>query len=96
MSKKIGIQLDSDGDLFISNGSLQIGDTLYQNQYILLSAQKGDLKHVPTLGVGLSDMLHDDDILGWKRAIREDFAKDGIKVSKLEITTSSITLEADY
>ena len=94
--KKRGIQLDNNGDLLIRNGALQIGDTLYQNQYMILSAQKGEIKHSPTLGVGLSDMLHDDDILTWKKTIREEFAKDGLVVSELEITTNTMTLKADY
>lgn len=113
MSKKTGIQIelnDQEGnpyyDLAINpnrydgvNGTgLSIGDTLYQNQYIIMAAQKGELKEYPMLGVGIADITNDNDLLEWKRSIREEFAKDGLKVSKLDIdkTTGEMTLIADY
>lgn len=114
MSKKIGIQIaefkDSDGvsyyDLAINpsrfegvnSTGLSINDTLYQNQFIIMAAQKGDLKEYPMLGVGISDIANDNDLLEWKRSIREEFAKDGLKVSKLDIdkATGEMTLIADY
>jgi len=105
MNKGIGIQLIGSGDLNMSVlrdenemiiSGITVGDTLYQNQYIILKAQKGDLKENPVLGVGLDDMTNDDDILSWKKAIREEFAKDLLKVSTLTIDNSGITLQADY
>jgi len=94
--KKTGIQLTSDLELAInvvrdSNGlivsGLTVGDTLYQNQYLILRAQKGEIKEYPTLGVGIDDMAGDDDLNEWKKTIREEFAKDGLKVDQLSITT---------
>lgn len=114
MSNKIGIQIeefkDSDGvsyyDLAVNpnrydgvNGTgLSIGNTLYQNQYIIMAAQKGELKEYPMLGVGIADIANDNDLLEWKRSIREEFAKDGLKVSTLNIDTNTgnMTLIADY
>ena len=105
MSKKIGIQLTNDMELLITPvrdrtglimSGLTIGDTLYQNQYMILQAQKGEFKENPTLGVGINDMANDDDLNEWKKAIREEFAKDGLKVSKLSITTSGMEVKADY
>jgi len=104
MSKKIGIQLTNDCELVINpvrdNGliisGLVVGDTLYQNQFMILNAQKGEFKENPTLGVGLNDMANDDDLNEWKKAIREEFAKDGLKVDKLSITTSGMEVKADY
>lgn len=96
--KQYGIQLNpQDGDLLIDNGSIQTGVTLQQNQSIILVAQKGELKEYPLLGVGISDMLHDEeDKLVWKRKIREEFNKDGMKVRHLTIDDNSIKIEADY
>jgi len=107
MSKKTGIQLDSDIDLFISvekdssgliTSGLVIGDTLYQNQYIILSAQKGELKEEPLLGVGIGDMTNDEDLAPWKKSIREELYKDGIAVDTLTISSSTkeMILKADY
>lgn len=104
MSKSIGIQLTSDLELAINvvrdNGlimsGLAIGDTLYQNQYLILAAQKGEFKENPTLGVGITDMANDDDLNEWKKTIREEFAKDGLKVKTLSITTSGMEVKADY
>ena len=52
--KKIGILLDpSDGDLLLNGGALAVGNTLYQNQFLILKAQKGDLKEFPMMGAGI-------------------------------------------
>jgi len=105
MSKNTGIQLTSSLELSIypvrdSTGlivsGITIGDTLYQNQYMILNAQKGEFKENPTLGIGINDMASDDDLNEWEKAIREDFAKDGLKVDKLSITTSGMEVKADY
>jgi len=60
--KNTGIQLTNDCELAISvqrdTGGLIIsgilvGNTLYQNQYLILKAQKGEIKEFPTLGCGI-------------------------------------------
>ena len=105
MSKKIGIQIDNTGDLSImvqtdSSGlitsGLSVGSTLYQNQYIILKAQKGELKEYPLLGVGIDDMVDDEDMTSWQKRIREELAKDGMKVSSLVIDNTGLDLKADY
>ena len=97
MSKKgIGIQLDANCGLMISNGSLQIGSTLYQNQFLILKAQKGELKEYPTLGCGIDDITNDEDLDAWQKSIREEMAKDGMQVSEFGINSNGMTLVADY
>jgi len=96
MSKNRGIQLGVNGDMNIENGSLQIGDTLHQNQYLILKAQKGELKELPLWGVGIDGLANDNDLVAWKKLIREELQRDGMKVSQLEITQSEIILKADY
>lgn len=96
MSKQIGIQLTNDLKLAYGDRSLVVGDTLYQNQYLLLTVQKGEIKEHPMLGVGIADMAGDDELDGWKKTIREEFAKDGLKVQKLTINTNGMELEAKY
>ena len=84
--KRFGIQLDDETcDLKIRNGSMSLGETLPQNQYLLLTMNKGELKEEPTIGVGISDMLNDNDILGWKRKIRDGLKADGMNVESIAI-----------
>ena len=98
MKKGTGILLDENGDIMIRNGSMVIGNTVLQNQYLILVSQKGEIKERPTLGVGISDMLGDDDVLEWKKRIREEFAKDDLKVNKIDLNlqTGDITVDAKY
>ena len=112
MSKKIGIQLTNDLELAINVvrdinnpditkrnmilSGVTIGDTLYQNQYLILKAQKGEFKENPTLGCGIDDLANDEDMDSWQKLIREEFSKDGLKVDKLSITTSGMEVKADY
>ncbi len=109
MSKKIGMQIglvESEDETsyydlvidFKNKTGLSIGDTLYQNQFIISAVQKGELKEYPQMGVGIGDITNDNDLLAWKRSIREEFAKDDLEISKLDIdlTTGEMTLIADY
>ena len=43
---------------------LRVGDVLRQNQALILTLHKGELKERPMVGVGLSDMLLDNDQIG--------------------------------
>jgi len=93
-----GILLDETGDVMVQNGSMVIDDSTLQNQYLILLAQKGEFKEYPTLGVGISDMLGDDDVLEWKKRIREELAKDDMKVNKIDLNlqTGEINIDAHY
>jgi hypothetical protein len=90
-----GILLDENGDLMIHNGSMVVGDSTLQNQYLILIAQKGEFKEYPTLGVGISDMLGDDDALEWKKRIREEFVKDGLDINSMNLDLQSGKLDID-
>lgn len=96
--KRKGIQLADNGDLDVRDGQMAFGDTLAQNEYLLLISHPGDLKENPLLGVGIADMSGDNDIVGWKRRIREALASDGLKVSNIVVTNDGKIerLEADY
>jgi hypothetical protein len=98
MGKNIGILLDENGDIMIKNGSMVIGDSTLQNQYMILAAQKGEFKEYPMLGVGISDILGDDDVLEWKKRIREEFARDDMKVNNIDLNLQigDIKIEAHY
>ncbi len=93
------MQLDEmANDLKIENGHIAIGETLPQNEFLLLVMNKGELKEDPLVGVGISDMLNDNDIIGWKRKIRDGLKADGMKVEQISISSDGRIkkLEAKY
>ena len=97
--KRFGLQLDEmTNDLKIENGHIAIGETLPQNEFLLLVMNKGELKEDPLVGVGISDMLNDNDILGWKRKIRDGLKADGLTVEQISISSDGRIkkLEAKY
>lgn len=103
--KGLGMLIDSGGDLSVrpqkeKDGlkGIQIGNTAWQNQYILLRAHKGELKEYPVLGVGISDITNDNDAAEWNRTIREQLEKDGFSVKKVsfEKDTMNLKIEAEY
>lgn len=94
--KNIGIQLNPDTlDLSVKNGGLSIGEVTEQNQYLIIKSHKGEFKSEPTLGVGIDDMVGDDDITWWKRRITEELQKDGMKVKSISLT-DTLDIVAEY
>lgn len=93
LDMKVSVERGSGG--LITRG-LVVGNTLYQNQALLLHAHKGEYKDAPTLGAGISDMLSDSDLIGWKREIVLQLESDSMRVNKVELTTSKLTVDADY
>lgn len=96
-----GIQLQWDEEQNVLepqviNGAMAVGDTLRQNQALLLTLHKGELKERPSAGVGLSDMLLDNDPLYWRTEIKEQMEMDGQTVKSVRVTTSGVEIEADY
>lgn len=73
-----------------------VGDTTAQNQALILLLHKGELRENPAVGVGISDMLLDNDLSLWKREIREQLEIDGQTVNSVTVTTTGITIDAKY
>lgn len=99
-----GIQL-SDYDIDIQtlmddNGKIVsgvvIGDILAQNQALILQTHKGEWKEDPSIGAGISDMLLDENLMLWKREIREQMELDGQTVREVAITGMKITIDSKY
>lgn len=89
----IDIKKDSLG--LIQRG-LTLGDTLNQNQAIILAMHQGELKERPMMGVGISDMLLDNDPIYWRTSIKEQLEMDGQRVGSVKITRTGIQIEATY
>lgn len=80
----------------VSGGKLVVGDILRQNQALLLMLHKGELKERPAVGVGISDMLLDNDPIYWRTSIKEQLEMDGQRVGSVKITRTGIQIEATY
>lgn len=90
------IEAVRDADGLITQG-LVLGNTLHQNQAIILIANPGELKFNPTVGVAIGDLLLDDDYLRFRHRIREHLTKDGMKVKSVELSKNqSLKIEASY
>lgn len=92
----IGILLDREHDLAIGTEGLMLGETTAQCGALILQCHKGEIKELPALGVGISDMLLDHDPLRWRRIIREQLELDGQSVRAITITHSDIIIDAEY
>lgn len=89
------ITVKRDGLGQITQG-LTLGETLQQNQAIILAMHQGELKERPMMGVGISDMLLDNDPIYWRTKIKEQLEMDGQKVGSVKLTKSGIQIEATY
>ena len=75
---------------------LTLGETLPQNQALILTLHQGELKEAPAVGCGVSDMLLDNQPLYWRARIREQLEMDRQTVNSIKITTSGIHIDAHY
>jgi hypothetical protein len=76
---------------------LRIGNTLYQNQCLILKLYPGSLVLNPVVGVGIDDMLLGNDFLEWRRKIRQQLELDGQEVAKVAISvTGKPMIDAQY
>jgi len=90
---KIVVKRNASGT--ITSGVI-VGNTTTQNQFVLLQAHTGELKNAPTTGVGISDMLLDNNSLCWKTKIRETLEDEGLKIKSLEFINNKINVDAHY
>lgn len=98
MAKNIDILLDSNVDIMFADGDFVIGDSTMQNQYLILSSQKGEWKENPFIGAGIEDMLNDEGSEAyWKRRIAEELKRDGMDVKEVKIINNGqININAEY
>ena len=89
----VKVVLDGAGRIL---SGLVVGDILHQNQALILSLHKGELKSDVSVGVGIDRMLLDNDWLGWSREIREQLEMDGQKVEDVVVNSKEIIIKAQY
>ena len=106
MAKKKGILLTDDSELDMkivrdADGKivsgLQVGDVTRQNQRTIIIAQKGEVKEVPTMCVGLASFLDDDDPSDLLREIRANLREDGQTVNSCGFNSiGKLVVDASY
>lgn len=75
---------------------LMVGNTLHQNQAVILIMRKGDMKENPSVGVGLPDMVLEHDLMAIRNEIRQQLEMDGQTVNDVKVTSNSVTIDANY
>lgn len=75
---------------------LTVGDILHQNQAIILTMRKGDLKENPSIGVGLPDMVLEHNLMAIRNEIRQQLEMDGQKVNSINVTSAAVHIDANY
>ncbi|MDM1557052.1 hypothetical protein HX126_21080 [Chryseobacterium indologenes] len=91
------IILDENFDVKIEDGDFVVGESTYQNQNLLILADKGQFKMDPTVGVGVRRFLESNKKDDLAREIRQEFMKDGMIVKSLTITPEmEIKVDAVY
>ena len=75
---------------------LIVGDILHQNQAIILTMRKGDLKENPYIGVGLPDMVLEHNLMAVRNEIRQQLEMDGQRVNSINVTSAAVQIDANY
>ena len=84
-------------DLEIKDGDFVIGESDNQHQKHVLIAYKGEYKANPELGVGIEQMLNDDDITPILIEAKKNLQYDGVDVNDIFFTDEGkLTVDGKY
>lgn len=81
----IDIQHTESGDIDLSTGDLLYTESTGQHQRDILLSGKGHYKETPEQGVDALEYVNDNDPENLFRAIRKEFTRDGMKVTKVSM-----------
>lgn len=81
----IDIQHTSSGDIDLSSGDLLYTESTGQHQKDILLSGKGHYKESPETGVGAMEYINDNEPDNLLRSIRNEFTRDGMKVTRVSI-----------
>lgn len=91
------ILTDEKGDLLIVDGDLVIDVSDDQHQEHIIIADKGDFKETPELGVGIINLLSDDDPVSILIEIKKNLEYDGVKVKNVKFSEDNkIIVDGTY
>lgn len=91
---KFNVQRDASGKII---SGLCIGDTLNQNQSLLVVMQPGELKEYPTVGAGIEDFILSEDFRALPAAVIEALTADRMKINQVLVDkTNRLIINANY
>lgn len=79
------IQHKENGDIDVSTGDILYCESTDQHKKDILLADKGGYKESPEIGVGAVSYINDTDPENFFRAVRREFTRDGMKVTKVSM-----------
>lgn len=94
--KGIGIQIGSDYDILVQEGSTAIGDVQPQNKALIIVSNPGEWKQHPELGVGIEGWINDDNPGNLRAEIKRHLKSDGFKVDKVTLENGQLDVSANY
>ncbi|MFC4164006.1 oxidase [Epilithonimonas zeae] len=84
-------------DLVIKNGDFAVDYSDNQHQKHILVAYKGEYKQSPELGVGIEQMLKDDDITPVLIEAKKNLQYDGVDVKNIYFTDEGrLVIDGNY
>ena len=89
-------QIDSDGDIDLTSGDIQLVDPTRQHQRDIIMTSKGELKCNPLTGVGVESYFNDESPEDLMREIRKECIKDGMTFESIAIVEGQIVIKAVY
>lgn len=94
---RIDYLYDDSGDILIENGDFVTGLSDDQHVADILSANKGDYRQFPTVGVNMANFLkkQDNNLADLKRQIQVNLEADGYKLTDFNISSKG-DLSLDY
>lgn len=90
------IELDANEDITIQGGDFVIDESTAQHQRQLLLNNKGDFKQNPTICVGVVKYMDDESVSNLIRAISIEFARDGMDVQSVAMTSAGVIKSDAY
>lgn len=89
--------LDENGDLAIENGDFVTGFSDNQHQEHILIANKGEYKEFPEIGVGIIQMLNDDDYINVLIEAKKNLEYDNMKINNIKFEENgNLTIDGYY
>lgn len=92
-----GLRLTQDNggsvDIELDGGTMATGETQAQEEYLVLVSQKGEWKEHPLVGVGVADMVGDEDLRYWKREIMDNLARVCIKIKGVSLKNGQLEIK---
>lgn len=90
------IKYNEIGDIDISSGDIQYVSGTEQHKFTILLSNKGEIKQIPNVGVGIENYIFDENPSSLLREIRRQCERIGIKIEKVFIENNKIYIIGDY